>query len=359
MFAVPCRGGHGTILFCRATESVNMPEAQVFRVLPELENSTIAAALRRWLPGTSWGEIRRLMRSRHVMISGNLCVDAGRRLKLQDVVKILPQSAAPTPSEQDVQVVHLDEHVAVVEKPAGLTSNRHREERNWSQRRRQMQPTLDEMLSRVVAKLDGRRRGRGVPVPVRAVHRLDRDTSGLMVFALTSKAERNLAEQFREHTTHRRYLAIVEGTVAAQTISTNLVRDRGDGRRGGTTEPGVGKPAVTHVRPLEQLAGGKYTLIECRLQTGRTHQIRIHLSELGHIVCGEKIYRHPLGGRPTSDKTGAPRLALHAAELGFEHPHTGEHLRFTSPLPPDLRKFLENLRGRRDNDRPANEKSGQ
>jgi 23S rRNA pseudouridine1911/1915/1917 synthase len=318
---------------------------QIFRVLPELENQTIAAALRRWLPGTSWGEIRRLMRSRHVMISGNLCVDAGRRLKLQDVVKILPESAAPAPREQDVHVRHLDEHVVVVEKPAGLTSNRHREERNWSAHRRQMQPTLDELLSRVVSKLDTRRRGKGVPVPVRAVHRLDRDTSGLMVFARTAKAERHLAEQFRHHTTHRRYLAIVEGAIEAQTISTKLVRDRGDGHRGSTTQPDVGKQAVTHVRPLEQLAGGKYTLIECRLKTGRTHQIRIHLSELGHTVCGEKIYRRSMGGRPTIDKSGAPRLALHAAELGFEHPQSSEQLRFTMPFPRDLREFLEALRG--------------
>jgi 23S rRNA pseudouridine1911/1915/1917 synthase len=85
-------------------------------------------------------------------------------------------------------------------------------------------------------------------------------------------------------------------------------------------------------------------LIECRLKTGRTHQIRIHLSELGHPVCGEKIYRHPLGGRPTTDKSGAPRLALHAAELGFEHPQTGEQLRFEMPLPPDLREFLKTFR---------------
>lgn len=323
-----------------------MTDPQIFRVLPELENATIAAALRRWLPGKSWGEIRQLMRSRHVMISGNLCVDAGRRLKLQDVVKILSESAAPTPQEQDIHVVHLDDHVAVVEKPSGLTSNRHREERNWPQRRRQLQPTLDEMLARVVAKLDKRRRGRGVPVPVRAVHRLDRETSGLMVFALTAKAERHLAEQFREHTTHRRYLAIVEGSVESQTISSDLVRDRGDGRRGSTTKPDVGKPATTHVRRLESLAGGKYTLIECQLETGRTHQIRIHLSELGHPVCGEKIYRQPLGRKPSVDKSGAPRLALHAAELGFEHPQTGEQMRFTMPLPRDLHSYLESLRSK-------------
>ena len=100
------------------------------RVLPELENQTIAAALRRWLPGKSCGEIRQLLRARHVQINGNMCVDAGRRLKLTDVIKVLEQPAAAPPKAADVRVVFLDQHVAVVEKPSGLTSNRHREERS-------------------------------------------------------------------------------------------------------------------------------------------------------------------------------------------------------------------------------------
>ncbi len=318
-------------------------EDQIFRVLPQLENQTVAAALRHWLPGQSWGQIRRLLKGRQVMISGNLCVDAGRRLKLQDVVKILPHPTAPLPRADDIVVRHLDEHVAVVEKPSSLTSNRHKEEVDWPARRKQLQPTLDEMLRHVLAKLDPRlKKHKGVPPPVRAVHRLDRDTSGLMVFARTVKAERNLAEQFRLHTTFRRYIAIVQGAVQAQTISTRLVRDRGDGRRGSTPVPSVGKVATTHIRPLDQLPG--YTMIECRLETGRTHQIRIHLSEAGHPVCGDKVYHQPLFDRPITDDSNAPRLALHAAELGFVHPISGEELRFSSPLPKDLREFWKRLR---------------
>jgi 23S rRNA pseudouridine1911/1915/1917 synthase len=174
------------------------------------------------------------------------------------------------------------------------------------------------------------------------VHRLDRDTSGLLVFARSVAAERQLAQQFRKHATHRRYLAIARGNVAAQTISTNLVRDRGDGRRGSTKLPDVGKQAVTHVKPIERI--GDYTLVECRLETGRTHQIRIHLAERGHPLCGEKVYHQPLFGEPMPDTSGAPRLALHAAELGFEHPVTGERLRFQMPLPTDLREWLGRLR---------------
>jgi 23S rRNA pseudouridine1911/1915/1917 synthase len=320
-----------------------MPE-DIFHVLPQQENQTVAAALRHWLPGRSWGQIRQLMKGRQVMVSGNLCVDSGRRLTLKDVVKILPKPAAAPPRADDIKIRYLDEHLVVVEKPAGLTSNRHKDERNWPARRKQLQPTLDELLPQLIARTDPRmRRRKGIPPPVRPVHRLDRDTSGLMIFARTVRAERHLGEQFRHHTTHRRYLAIVQGNVQAQTISSRLVRDRGDGRRGSTSSPHVGKPSTTHVRPLDQLQG--YTMIECRLETGRTHQIRIHLSELGHPVCGDKQYHQPLFQRPIPDTSNAPRLALHATELGFVHPMTGEEMRFSMPLPTDLKEFWERLRG--------------
>jgi len=339
------------------------PETLIFRVLPRQVETTLAAALRQWLPDRSWSQVRGLLRSRRVMLSGNLCVDPGRRLRLSDVVKILAQPAAPPPRPQDVRVRYLDAHVVVVEKPAGMTSTRHAEERHWPARRKQLQPTLDELLPPIVAQRErrgasssreasakGRRessrlasRKRRGPLPrVRAVHRLDRDTSGLMVFARTREAEQHLMQQFRRHTTERRYVAIVCGTVAAQTIESRLVRDRGDGRRGSTTLPDVGKLAVTHVRPIERL--GEYTLVECRLETGRTHQIRIHLAEQGHPVCGEKLYQPARSGRAGADSSGAPRIALHAAELGFEHPISGKRLRFKTPLPADLAEFLKRLR---------------
>jgi 23S rRNA pseudouridine1911/1915/1917 synthase len=98
------------------------------------------------------------------------------------------------------------------------------------------------------------------------------------------------------------------------------------------------------VKPVERLPG--YTVVECQLETGRTHQIRIHLSEAGHPLCGDKVYRGPYPGKPTSDESGAPRVALHAAELAFEHPITGETLKFVMPLPADLAAFVNRLRSR-------------
>jgi 23S rRNA pseudouridine1911/1915/1917 synthase len=281
-----------------------------------------------------------------VTVSGNLCLDAGRRLQAAEVVKLLGRPAPAVPTERDVRLRYVDEHVIIVEKPAGMTSIRHPEERRWPARRKQLQPTLDEVLPQLVAAARVRdttgKRPRGIPPPVRPVHRLDRDTSGLMVFARTIRAERSLGEQFRRHTIERRYLALVFGTVAAQTFESYLARDRGDGRRGSTTQTQQGKHAVTHVRPVERLAA--YTLVECQLETGRTHQIRIHMSEAGHPVCGDKIYFTSFQGPPRSDVSGAPRLALHAGVLGLEHPITGEPVRFEMPLPLDLRQLTDELR---------------
>ena len=307
------------------------------------------AAAGRGPRATTWSGVQKLVRSRHVMIHGNICTDAARRLKEGEVVKVLEAAAAAAPKADDVRVAHLDDDVVVVDKPSGITTTRHTEERSWPSRRRQVQPTLDEMVPEAIARhLLTRHGGRGrkprrVP-PVRAVHRIDRETSGLVVFARTVPAERILAEQFRAHTTRRRYLAVCVGTVNAGTIQTNLVRDRGDGRRGssGTEE---GKRAVTHVRPIEHF-GDAFTLVECRLETGRTHQIRIHLAELGHPVCGERVYAAPRGMK-VEDTSRAARVMLHAAELGFVHPQTGRELLFESPLPADIRGLLEKLRNGR------------
>lgn len=324
---------------------------QVVRVLPVQVDRTLAAIVKQALADLSWADVRKLIRGRRVTVNGNVCLDAGRRMKLTDVIKVHPHPTAAPPREDDVLIRYLDAHVVIVEKPTGMTSVRHAEERDWSSKRKQIQPTLEELLPRVIARAEGRSGGRPrqsgprKPPPVRPVHRLDRDTSGLMVFARTVPAERQLMQQFRQHTTFRRYVAVVVGRVEAQTIRSRLVRDRGDGRRGSTSLPDVGKPAVTHVKPLEYLDG--YTLIECRLETGRTHQIRIHLAELGHPLCGETIYNRAKFSEPIVDASHAPRLALHATEIGVAHPISGEPLRFHMPLPDDLAEFLERLRGKK------------
>jgi 23S rRNA pseudouridine1911/1915/1917 synthase len=341
-----------------------VPERQVYHVRNSLSGQTLVAALREWLPGSSWNDAKKLLSSRRVSVNGAMCLDGGRRIRKGDVVHVYEHARTPQPTAEDVEIVYCDPHVVVAVKPALMTTLRHREERNWPAARKNLQPTLDEVLPRLVQEYERpaapapprdrrrkaafalpRKQPRGRPPRIIPVHRLDRDTSGVMVFARTPAAEQHLVRQFKKHSNERVYRALVHGHPAAQTIETYLVRDRGDGQRGsGNKEDG--ERALTHVRPLENL--GDYSLVECVLETGRTHQIRIHLSELGHLVCGDPIYRKRLNGPPIDDQSGAPRLALHAARLGFDHPATGERLEFEVDLPPDLERFVAHLRrGRR------------
>jgi 23S rRNA pseudouridine1911/1915/1917 synthase len=302
---------------------------------------TLAAMLRQQLAACSWTQVRRLIATRRARINGELCLDPARRLKEGDTVELLGRPAAVPRSQETTAIRYLDAHLVVVEKPSGTSTVRHPSERSWPQQRKALSPTLEDLVPPLIAAREGRRR-KGPSPRLRVVHRLDKGTSGLLVFARSVLAESGLGKQFHAHTVIRRYLAVVSGEPQTQRMATRLVRDRGDGRRGSTTIPGVGKQAITHLDVVERLPG--YTLVACRLETGRTHQIRIHLAELGHPVCGEKVYNRKSTGQVEVDTSGAPRLALHATELGFHHPVTGEQLHWSMPLPTDLQSFLERLR---------------
>jgi 23S rRNA pseudouridine1911/1915/1917 synthase len=317
-------------------------------VATEQVGQTLAALLRRHQSDESWKQIRRFIQARHVKLNGELCLDPARRLKEGDTVELLDRPLPKPRGEESIVIRHLDVHIVVVEKPSGLSTVRHPTERDWPEARRALSPTLDDLVAKMIARgrktrqpgAGGRARAR-----LRVVHRLDKETSGLLVFARTVLAERGLGKQFHAHTVQRRYLAIVGGHLEPRTITSTLVRDRGDGRRGSTEFTDQGKKATTHIEIVERLPG--YSLVACRLETGRTHQIRIHLAEEGHPVCGEKVYNRQPGEGAKADQSGAPRLALHAAELGFTHPVTGAALHWEMPLPPDLEAFLNKLREQR------------
>jgi 23S rRNA pseudouridine1911/1915/1917 synthase len=200
------------------------------------------------------------------------------------------------------RLVHIDEHVVIVFKPAGLLTA----------------PTPEGDRNNLAALLSAR----DDIGPVRVVHRLDLPTSGLLVFARTELASRFLSERFQVHDVERSYLAIVAGRPATDEAT--------------LTSPIAGKRAVTHVSLLEAF-GATAALLRCRLETGRTHQIRIHAAGAGHPILGDRKY----GAPPTPTP---PRLALHATTLGFTHPATGETLRFEEPLPDDLSSFVVSLR---------------
>jgi 23S rRNA pseudouridine1911/1915/1917 synthase len=298
----------------------------------------------------------RLLEQRRVRLAGSLCHDPGRCVRRGQRVEVSerPRAAGakrPAPASRSARgsrprradaafvIRFADAHVLVVDKPAGLTTMRHADEAAefGARARRFLPPTLADLLSAQLA-------AEGKPSRLRPVHRLDKDTSGLVVFARTPAAERDLGRQFREHTTERRYLALVRGHAQPGRIESYLVADRGDARRGSTAGPNEGKRAVTHMRVIEEL--GDFTLVECRLETGRTHQVRIHLGEAGTPLCAERIYDRPVHGRPYPDTSGAPRLALHAATLGFTHPATGKPMHWKSQLPRDLQTLVNRLRAR-------------
>jgi 23S rRNA pseudouridine1911/1915/1917 synthase len=314
---------------------------QTFTVAPHESGNTLLQVLRARL-ALSWSQTRRLIQGQQVRLDGVPCLDSGRRVQRGQRLEVADRTAeSPKSADGDLVIRYADAHVVVVEKPAGLTTMRHPEEAAEFGRRarRYLPPTLADLLPARLAQ--GRPGNRS---PLRAVHRLDKDTSGLVVFARSALAARHLGQQFRAHTIERSYLAVVRGPAKSGTIESHILPDRGDGRRGTTTEPHQGKRAVTHVRVVEEL--GDYTLVECRLETGRTHQVRIHLGESGTPICGERIYDRPLHGKPLPDHSGAPRLALHAASLGFEHPATKKWMTWESPLPRDLAGLVKRLHKR-------------
>jgi 23S rRNA pseudouridine1911/1915/1917 synthase len=297
-------------------------------VVPEQAPCALDRALRVANPGASWNDVRRLVRTGKVTVDGTVVTDPTTVVGGGASVAI--RMSAPRRGGAAVLaknlIVHVDAHVVVVDKPAGIATVPFEDERD----------TLDRVVQSLLRK--SARPGTSV-APLGVVQRLDKETSGLLVFARTTVAKRELQQQLRRHTMHRRYVALAHGAVRGGTIRSRLVQDRGDGRRGSTERSDLGREAVTHVRVLERFAS--VTLVECRLETGRTHQIRIHLSEAGHPLLGERVY-----SRGFADLLPAPRVLLHAAELGFVHPVTGRDMRFERPIPEDMASVIERERSR-------------
>ncbi len=246
-------------------------------------------------------------KARAVIDTGGVFVDrarvkiAGRPVRAGQTIEVSIGGALDRQAGPEPRIVHEDADVIVVDKPAGLVTA----------------PTPESDRGDLLDVLT-RRYGE-----VYLVHRLDLPTSGLLVFARTRDANKRLGDAFKAHDVDREYRAVAVGAVAAQTIDRPI-----DGRR-----------AVTHVEAVEALAGA--TLLAVRLETGRGHQIRIHLAGIGHPVAGDREHG---GAAERALSPRAPRLALHARVLGFTHPATGERVRFESELPAELSAWIDRLR---------------
>jgi 23S rRNA pseudouridine1911/1915/1917 synthase len=283
----------------------------------------------------SWNEARDRIRSGKIAVNGATRIEPlFRVLGGAEIVQTMSAPRRRPDLLPDEAVVFFDAHVIVVDKPAGVSTIPFEDGEKG---------TLDERVRLWLSRRDPRE-AKGVRPSLGIVHRLDKETSGLLVFARSWLAKKILASQFRAHTTDRRYLAIANGRAETRTFRTHLMANRGDGLRGSHKGNPAGRAreegqlAVTHVEALEALRGA--TLVACVLETGRTHQIRIHMSESGHPIVGERVY---VRGHEEA-LVPAPRLMLHAARLGFVHPKTGEPVHWERDPPKDFAETLERLR---------------
>lgn len=309
-----------------------------------------ALALR--LPELSRSRIQQLIKDGHVTVGGLHETNASRKLTAGASLSVtVPPAAPPEPSGEDIPltVLHEDDALIVVDKPAGLVV--HPAPGN------ETGTLVNALIAHCGASLSGiggvRRPG--------IVHRLDKDTSGVMVVAKTDEAHQGLSAQFADHgrtgPLHRAYVALVWGVPQPLNGTINAPIDRAAHNREkmAVVRAGHGREAITHYMVEERFAAGNAadvaSLVRCRLETGRTHQIRVHLAHRGHPLLGDETYGSGfrtksalLGDEARLALSVLSRQALHAAELGFAHPVTGEELRFESPLPADLQKLLTALR---------------
>ncbi len=255
--------------------------------------------------------------------------DAARKVKQGETYSILVPPAEPTEvlaADIKLKIIFEDKHLLVIDKPAGMT----------------VHPapghTNDTLVNALLAHCGDSLSGIGGVMRPGIVHRIDKDTSGLLVVAKHDLAHRHLAAQLATHTLKRQYLAIVKGAPnpLSGTIEVAIARSPSNRKKMAVVKFG-GKSATTHYKTEELL--GNYALLRCTLETGRTHQIRVHLTHIGHPLVGDPVY----GGRGKT--VDFPRQALHATALTLIHPETEETMEFLSPIPQDMQELLIKLKG--------------
>ena len=291
--------------------------------------------------GLSRERVKALLGEGRVLLGGKVAHQASAKLPEGVTFEIRVPEAAPSEAQaQDIPltIVFEDEHLIVIDKPAGLVV--HPAAGN-------LDGTLvNALLHHCANNGGGQLSGIGGVVRPGIVHRIDKETSGLLVVAKTDKAHEGLAAQFADHSIERAYLAVVAGlpVPACGTVRSQIGRSDHDRKKMAVLHElnKRGKHAVTHYKVLETFDGA--SLVECRLETGRTHQVRVQMSSIGHPLLGDPVYgRAPGRFRPILNQLHFARQALHAAVLGFIHPVSGAALRFESTLPADMAGLLVEL----------------
>ena len=287
--------------------------------------------------GLSRERIKGLIGDGAVELAGQFATSASAKVAEGTSFAIAFPPPSPLAAEaQDIPltIVFEDDHLIVIDKPAGMVVHPAAGNPDGT--------LVNALLHHCAGRLSGIN---GVARPG-IVHRIDKDTSGLLVVAKTDAAHEGLAAQFAEHSIDRRYLAVCAGHPAPAdgTIATRIGRSDKDRKKMAVLpdDSRRGKRAVTHYRTLRRLDSA--ALIECRLETGRTHQVRVHCASIGHPLLGDPVYgRTPKALRALLDRLDFRRQALHAAELGFTHPLTGERVHFCADPPPDMTELIDEL----------------
>ncbi len=323
-----------------------MPGSKIVTVAPEHAGRRLDQFLVSHLPDVSRARVQELITQEKVQVNGKPAKPS-LRLRGGETIEILAPARRPPlraiPEAIPLDIVYEDDDLAVVNKPAGMMVHAGAGATDDARNRGTL---VNALLHRFggLSNLGGELRP-GI------VHRLDRNTSGLIVVAKHDRAHRKLAEQFARRQVHKTYLALVHGWLKQdqRTLQSPISRDLLRRTRM-TTRRSAGREAVTHYKVIHRIESvyGKFTLLEVKIETGRTHQIRVHLSSLGHPVVGDTLYGAPREILPR-DKTSRPSLSLprnflHAAAIELKQPLTGEPLVLERPLPPDLDDFLRALR---------------
>jgi 23S rRNA pseudouridine1911/1915/1917 synthase len=319
---------------------------QKLRVPPEAAGQRLDQWLTTQLPDVSRVRIQQLIEQKKILVNGSLPkpslrLRGGEQIAITGTVALPPLKAFA--EDLPLNIVYADENIVVLNKPAGMSVHAGSGKSDAGQRGTLVNALLHRFAS--LSQVGGELRP-GI------VHRLDKETSGLIVVAKNDRAHHRLAQQFSRRETKKTYIALVHGWMAQEkgTIATPISRDLVRRARM-TTRRSQGREALTHWRTLKRIEGpyGKFSLLEVRIETGRTHQIRVHLSSIGHPVTGDTLYGAPgelKNAQENSKSATLGRNFLHAAAIQFRHPVTDAPLAFEQPLPSELDLFLRQIGGK-------------
>jgi 23S rRNA pseudouridine1911/1915/1917 synthase len=305
------------------------------RLAPTHVGWRLDRALADAVPTLSRERLKALIRSGAVEADGKPIRDPAIKVKGQEALTVAVPDPAPAHNEAQnipLKIVFEDDHLLVIDKPAGMVV--HPATGNFD----------GTLVNALLHHCEGSLSGIGGVARPGIVHRIDKDTSGLLVVAKTDVAHEGLAKQFATHSIDRRYFAIVNGVpkTSEGTVDAPLARSATNRKKIAIVEGKRGKRAVTHWRRLDVLNNA--ALVECRLETGRTHQVRVHMASINHPLLGDPAYgRSGKAHGKILKELQFNRQALHAAELGFTHPVTKHRLSFSSAMPADMQELFKAL----------------